>query len=214
MKQKIAASAIAGIKDFAAAAASHAVEMKAWREHMARVKQDEKNDVPIERRRVAYPRPRAHPMVERAVDENDEVNFEVLDDGPTAAELLATRKAALLNEVSIAESKAIDAVIPAGKRRLFNLRESDIRAADAAKALALAASKSGLLKRVTGGAMSPEQMAAQIGAERSLEDTAHLRAQEGRRARIEAIERAAAEAHHDIEDLTAETIGGWKLPTF
>jgi hypothetical protein len=62
MKQKIAASAIAGIKDFAAVAASHAVEMKAWRQHMARVKQDEKNDVPIERRHVAYPRPRAHPM--------------------------------------------------------------------------------------------------------------------------------------------------------
>ena len=214
MKQKIAASAIAGIKDFAAAAASHAVEMKAWRAHMTRVKQDEKNDVPIERRHVAYPRPRAHPMVERAVDENDEVNFEVLDDGPTAAELLATRKAALMHEVSIAENRAIDAIVPAGKRRLFNLRESDIRMADAAKAKALAASNSGLLKKVAGRTMTPEQMAARIEAERPLEDTALLRAQEERGARIEAIQRAAAQAHHDIEDLTAETIGGWKLPPF
>jgi hypothetical protein len=214
MKQTIAASAIAGIKDFAAAAASHAVEMKAWREHMARVKQDEKNDVPIERRHVACPRPRAHPMVERAVDENDEVNFEVLDDGPTATELLATRKSALMHEVSRAENRAIDAIVPAGKRRLFNLRESDIRMAEAAKAKALAASNSGLLKKVAGRTMTPEQMAARIEAERPLEDTALLLAQEERGARIEAIQRAAAQAHHDIEDLTAETIGGWKLPTF
>jgi hypothetical protein len=56
MKQKIAASAIAGIKDFAAAAASHAAEMKAWRAHMARVKQDEKNAVPIERRSLILAR--------------------------------------------------------------------------------------------------------------------------------------------------------------
>jgi hypothetical protein len=188
--------------------------MKAWREHMARVKQDEKNDVPIERRHVAYPRPRAHPMVERAVDENDEVNFEVIDDGPTAAELLAVRKATLLNEVSIAENRAIDAIVPAGKRRPFNLRESDIRMADAAKAKALAASNSGLRKKVAGRTMTPEQMAARIEAERPLEDTALLRAQEERGARIEAIQRAAAQAHHDIEDLTAETIGGWKLPPF
>ena len=167
MKQKIAASAIAGIKDFAAAAASHAVEMKAWRGHMARVKQDEK-----------------------------------------------TRKVALMHEVSIAENRAIDAIVPAGKRRLFNLRESDIRMADAAKAKALAASNSGLLKKVAGRTMTPEQMAARIEAERPLEDTALLRAQEERGARIGAIQRAAAQAHHDIEDLTAETIGSWKLPTF
>jgi hypothetical protein len=195
MKQKIAASAIASIKDFAAAAASHAGEMKVWRAHMARVKQDEKNDVPIERRHVAYPRPRAHPVVERAVDENDEVNFEVIDDGPTAAETFAARKAALLNEVSIAEYAAIDAVVPAGRRRLFNLRESAILAADHAKVTALAASSSGLLRKVTGGALRPEQIAARIEAERPAEDTAHLRAQAERRSRIEAIQLAAAQAH-------------------
>jgi hypothetical protein len=97
MTQKIPASAIAGITNFAVAAASHAVETKAWRAHMARVADDQRNDVPIERRHVAYPRPRAHPMIERAIDENDEVNFEVIDDGPTAAELLAARKTELLN---------------------------------------------------------------------------------------------------------------------
>jgi hypothetical protein len=214
MKQKIPASAVAGIMNFAVAAASHASEMKSWRAHMARVADDQRNDVPIERRHVACPCPRAHPMVERAVDENDEVNYEVVDDGPSAAELLAARKAELLNEVSIAEANAIEAIIPVGKQRLFNMRESSILAADQPKLIALTASNSGLLKKVTGRIMSPEEIAAQIEAERPAEDTAHLRAQEQRRARIAAIQLAAAHAHHDIEDLTAETISSWKLPTF
>jgi hypothetical protein len=214
MKHRIPASAIAGIADFAAAAAAHAFEMKRWRAHMARVLEDEKNDVPIERRYAAYPRPRAHPMVERAVDENDEVNFEVVDDGPSAAELLAARKAALLSEVSIAETKAIDAAAPPGKRRLFNMREAEIRAADQAKSVALSANNPGFIKRLFGIVLDDKKIAAKIEAERPIEDTKHIQAQAERRARIEAIERAAAQAHHDIEDLTAETIGSWKLPTF
>jgi hypothetical protein len=163
---------------------------------------------------LAYPRPRAYSWVEHAVDEKDEVNFEIVDDGPTAEERLAARKAELINEVAIAENKAIDAVVPPGKRRLFNLRESSIQVADQAKAVALAASSIGLLKRLTGATITPDQIAARIEAERPADDTAHLQAQQQRRARIEAIQLAAAQAHHDIEDLTAETIGSWKLPTF
>jgi hypothetical protein len=214
MKQPIPASAVAGVKNFAAAAASHAFEMKSWRAHMASVNEDVANEVPIERRHVAYPRPRAHPLVERAVDENDEVNFEVVDDGPTAEERLVAGKAALSSEVSIAENKAIDAIVPAGKRRFLSLRESAIRQADQAKTIALHASNAGLFKKLTGGAMTPDQIAARIEAERSAEDTALLEAQKDRHARIEAVQIVAARARHDIEDLTAETIGGWKLPTF
>ena len=214
MKQKIPASAIAGITNFAATAASHAFEMKGWRAHMARVKEDEKNDVPIERCHVAYPRPRGHPLVERAVDENDEVNYEVVDDGPTAAELLAARKAELLNEVSAAEGQAIDAIVPVGKRRLFNMRESTIRESDQVMASALYAKNSGFIKKLVGVVLDDKQIAAKIDAERPIEDTKHLQAQEERRARMAAIQLAAAKAHHDIEDLTVETISSWKLPTF
>jgi hypothetical protein len=214
MKQKIPTSAIAGINTFNVAAAAHAAELKEWRAHMVRVADDQKNDVPIERRHVSYPRPRAHAWVERAVDEKDEVNFQIVDDSPTAEERLAARKAQFINEVSIAENKAIDAVVPPGKRRLFNLRESAILAADQIKAATLAASSSGILKKITGSAMKPDQIAARIEADRPADDTAHLKAQQERNARIEAIQLAAAQAHYDIEDLTAETIGSWKLPTF
>lgn len=212
MKHRIPASSIAGIKNFSVAAAAHASELKTWRAHMARVADDQKSDVPIELRHVAYPRPRAHPFVERAVDENDEVNFEVVDDGPTPEERLATRKVELISAVSIAENTAIDALRPIGRRRLFNLRESVIRAADQKKAAALSASSSGLLRKITG--LSPDRIAARIEAERPAEDTAHLRAQEEYRARVEVIGLIAAHAYNDIEDLTTETIGSWKLPTF
>jgi hypothetical protein len=214
MKQPILASSIVGIKDFAAAAAAHSFELKTWRAHMERVAEDQKHAVLIERRHVGYPRPRAHPLVERAVDENDDVNFEIVDDGPTAEDRLAARKAELINAVSIAENKAIDSLRPIGKRRLFNLREFAIRAADQTRAAALVKSNAGLVKKLTGGAMTPDQIAARIEAERPVEDTAHLRAQEEYRARVEMIGLAAAHAYHDIEDLTAETIGGWKLPIF
>jgi hypothetical protein len=214
MKQQIPASAIAGIKGFSVVAAAHASEMKSWRAHTARVAEDKKNDVPIERRHVAYPRPRAHPLVESAVDENDEVNFEIIDDGPTAEEKLAARKAELLHAVSIAENKAIDAVVPLGKRRLFNLREAAILEADRARSVSLLESNSGLLKKITGAAMSADQIAARVEAERPAGDTTFLLEQKQRSDRLAAIQLGAAQAHHDIEELTAETVGSWKLPTF
>jgi hypothetical protein len=214
MKKQIPASAIAGIKGFSVAAAAHASEMKSWRAHTARVAEDKKNDVPIERRHVAYPRPRAHPLVESAVDENDEVNFEIVDDGPTAEEKLASRKAELFYAVTVAENKAIDAVIPLAKRRLFNLREAAILEADRAKSASLWASNGGLVKKITGAAMTAAQIAARVESERPADDTTFLRAQRERMDRVAAIQLIAAQAHHDIEDLTAETIGSWKLPTF
>ena len=57
-------------------------------------------------------------------------------------------------------------------------------------------------------------LAAAVEAARPIEDTIHLRDQDERRRRIDAIQRAAALAHHDIEDLTAATIGAWKMPDF
>jgi hypothetical protein len=169
MKQKIAASAIAGIKDFAAAAASHAAEMKAWRAHMARVKQDEKNAVPIERRHVAYPRPRTHPLVERAVDEYDEVNFEIVDDGPTATEKLASRKMELIGEVSRLELAAVAAAVPIGKRRLYALRENDIRMEDAKRRAALLDAQKGFLSKITGISKTAEDIEAEVEKGRPAE---------------------------------------------
>lgn len=212
MKQKIRASEIAAFRDFAGAAAAHAVEMKAWRAHMRRVAEDERNDVPIDERHVGYPAPRVHPVVERAVDENDEANFEIIDDGPTPEQRLAARKAELLSEIMRAEQDAIARIVPPGKRRLFNMRESEIREAEGAKLAQIAASQRGILKKLTGAAMSAEDIAETIAAERSPDDTAHLLAQQDRQRRIAEIERIAAQAMHDVEDLTLETVQSWEMP--
>jgi len=209
MKQQIRASMIVGIKDFSCAAAKHAVEMKAWRAHMKRVQEDEKNDVPIERRHMRYPQPKAHPMVERVVDENDEANFEIVDDGPNAEEKLAVRKAQLIHELLIAEQTAKDAVVPRGKLRFFNLRESDILTADARRR-AVALNDRTIVDR----ALGRRDVEAAVEATRRPEDSAFLSEQKARRDKIAVIERTAAKATHDIEDLTVDTIDGWKTPIF
>jgi tellurite resistance protein len=94
------------------------------------------------------------------------------------------------------------------------MRESAIRESDQLVAGALYAKNSGFIKKLIGGVLDDEQIAAKIEAERPIEDTKHLQEQAERRARMAAIQLVAAKAHHDIEDLTAETISGGKLPTF
>lgn len=211
MKHKVLASEIAGIADFPAAAAAHAVEMKNWRAHQRRVAEDEKNGVPKDQAHWPQKQPRAHPAVERAVDENDEANFEIINDLPDP---LIARKAALAADVSWAEQAAIAAIVPPGKRRLFALREHDIRERDDSQRTKLHTGNSGLLRKVTGQQLSTEEIERAVIDARGPSDTRHLADQAERRQRIAGIERKAAQAHHDIEDLTAETIGSWQPPTF
>ena len=211
MKQKIPASAIVGIEDFAGKAAAHAVEIKAWRAHMRRVTEDKENGVTVELAHAPYPRPRANPLVERAVNENDEANFEIVDDGPTEAQKLAAGKATLIDEVLRTERSAKDAIAPATKLRFYNLRENDIRAADARRREA-ALSNVSLINKLAGRTETVVETAVVSG--RPPEDTAFLAEQVMRRQRFAQIERIAAQAMHDIEDLTAETISGWKAPSF
>lgn len=130
MTAKILKSKIAGIHDFPATVAAHAVEMRDWRAHMARVKEDETNGVVGIDKHMPHPRPSSHPIVESAVNENNEADFEIVDDGPTPEMVLSAKKTTLMIAVDQAEQRAIAATSPFGKRRLFNIRESKIRAAD------------------------------------------------------------------------------------
>jgi hypothetical protein len=196
--------------------AAHAHEMKNWRAHMARVADDEKNGVTGIDRHVSYPQPEAHPMVAAAVNENDEPDYEIVDDGPTPAQIFEAKKAALLNAVSQAEFAAIEAVVPMGKRRMFAYRETAILAADQQLAAALAPAPPGLLQSLATKIglvdQEPVDIVSDVAAQRAPEDTQFLAEQEERRQKIAAIELAAAQAHHDIEDLTPETIDAWQMP--
>lgn len=214
MTVRILKSTIAGIADFPAQAATFAVEMKNWRAHMARVKEDEgKPDLPPIERHWAHPRPSAHPLVERAVNENCEADFEIVDDGPTPDQVLEGKKNDLLNRVSVNEQVALASIVPIARRRSFEIRENDIRNSDSKMAADLTP---GLLKKaaVALGAAQPIDVAAEVAKRRPAADTKHLEEQDDRRRRCDVIIRASSQAMADIDGLTLETIDGWKIPDF
>lgn len=118
---------------------------------------------------------------------------------------------------------------------MLNMREDDIARADAEKLTSLGharaqkwndwmgrQSKKSALTKIgeTLRLVEPESapadidIHAEVAKTRDPEDTKHLEEQKARREKIQAIARAAAQAQHDVEDLTAETIGDWKVPDF
>lgn len=216
MKQQIKLSEIAGVENFAVAVAAHALEMKNWNAHMARVLDDQKKP-PANPMDCHWPlkRPHAHPAVEKALDENGEANFEFVDDTPRPEKLsLAQRKMNLIHQVTNAQEAAQLLAVPFGKRDLFSFREQAIVAADGALRTSLYVNNNKILKKITGATLSAEDVESKVTAARSPEDSDHLKKQEARRQEFARINMIAAQAKHDIEDLTEETIDGWKLPVF
>ena len=198
MTVKIKLSAVRGT-NFELEVAHFAQAMRDWRVHMNLVAADEKNGVSGIDRHHPYPRPIASEIVDSAIDEDGNPDYEIVDDGPKPEEILAAKKNELFRMVTIAEHAAAAAVAPVGKRRLQNIQEANIRSR--------MSSDEGLLKKVAG---------ALRGTARKIsdEDAAHLQDQVDRRERLAEIELIAAQAHADIEDLTSDTIDGWQIPTF
>lgn len=216
---KIAKSFLKANPQFDVAVAEHAERVRHWRAHMKRVEEDKaKGDkvAPIDRHQP-YDRPRAPDLVDSCVDENGKVSYELEDD---SAEMLRQQKNQMIARVAELEAAAISAIVPPGRLRLLNLREGEIAAADSerAKMLIEGRKKPGLLKKlansVAGGDEEPFDLAAAIAEQRPEEDNLLLAEQAERRARVAAIEKIAAQAMHDIEDLTVDTVGQWKEPDF
>lgn len=181
---------------FAVDAAAHAKEMADWRAHMARVKADEANGITGIDKHMPHPRPSAHPLIESAVNERNEVDFDTVDDGPTAEVVLLQKKQVLLGLVTSMEREAIATVLPPGKRRLYDMLEHDIHAG---------IPKPTILGRIKN---------AVLGSGKTMqEDHEQFLVDQGsRRDQTAAIARAAAQAHHDIEDLTLDNIDAWQPP--
>ena len=193
---KILKSSADLVPDFEVKVAAYAHEMGLWRAHMRRVQDDDARGVTGIERHWPLQRPTAHPLVETAINENDEAAYEIVDDGPSESEILAVKKRDLMARVSEAERIAIVAVVPAGKRRLYEMRQADI-ASRPVGALRKAAMTVGL-----------------VGDDMSEDDATFMEMMRQQSQRIDAISRVAAQAHHDIEDLTIDTVDIWMLPVF
>lgn len=95
-----------------------------------------------------YPAPTAHPDIMAAVrqDRADDgsivvmPDYEVVDDGPSAADVLAAKKRELSAAVVDAEVAASERVFPTAKRRLWLLTAADVAAKRTASEQALLAS--------------------------------------------------------------------------
>ncbi len=207
MRHKIPQSIANAHGDFAGKVIEYGAELKLWSEHMERVARDEKNPnlVPAARH-VAYPRPTADRDIELSVDENFQPNFEILDDGLTAEQKLAIKKNTLSNIVTAHENAALEAIVPSLKRRYFAIREAEIIRLDQS------AQQAFLIEN--GPATTPQQLEDATLKSRSDEDARFMEEQAERNSKMDKIIRAAAKAHHDIEDLTAENIDAWKPVSF
>jgi hypothetical protein len=205
--------------DFATQAAYLAVEMKEWRAHMARVKDDEAKGVTGIDKHMPVPRPGAHPLVEQAVNERDEIDYEIFDDGPSPEQVLTAKKNELMGAVNMAELAALRSIVPVGKIRLLNLKESDIRAKDSAVIAKMKAKQSGILNSVAAAAkikkpITEDDIAAAVVSNRTEDENNLISTQERIRSMISVVGAAAAQAHSDIEDLTLDTIDAWQMPDF
>jgi hypothetical protein len=219
MKQRILQSHIiaSGIKDFAGSVARHALFTKEWREHDAKVKADAKNPRIVAREKHApYPRPRAHALVESAVDESNQANFEIVDDvTPTPEQVLSDKKAKLQADLCQAEQTALSQIWPPAKVRAIQFRRQSILDADAIKAREIYQQRQTLLSKMKSAFVAPATtIEEEVEKIRSPDDTAFLKDIKDRGAKAATIGRKAAQAFSDIDDLTAANVDAWKLPTF
>jgi hypothetical protein len=171
-------------------------------------------------------------------------DFEIVNDDPTPEDILATKKSSLLLQVTQAQDAAqTAALLPVGKRRAADIRESDIRANDAKvttdllkksesdRSASFAAYRTAYAEWTAACAAQPaeaelpakpappsaatstmEDITAQVAASRSPADAQLLQDQESRRAKIDGIARAAAQAMSDIEDLTVDNVDSYQVP--
>jgi hypothetical protein len=116
-------------------------ERKLWREHMARVEEDKKNNVPKEKAYAPFPEPHSDADVEAAASGG----YTVTDDTPSPVVVLAAKKEELSSAVEAQEVKMVDAIVSPSKRKLAyakfkGIQKKDATAISSAKAEEAAAS--------------------------------------------------------------------------
>lgn len=122
MTKQILKSELRGDTAFAAKVTAHCAELNAHAAHMAAVAKGEADP---------YPPPFAPALITQAITVSAgggpaegiahyAEDYVIVDDGPTPEQIFASKKQALLAQVAAAECAAQHAILPEGKRRLFN----------------------------------------------------------------------------------------------
>jgi hypothetical protein len=130
MTHKVLASTLHG-RDFKREVSSFHHELTEWKRHETQAKIDDKRYAddptlnPLARRR-SFPHPNAHPDVMKAITEDGQIDYEIVDDSPSAEEVLHQKKVRLFDEITRMENAAAHAVLPIAKRRLQNLKKFDL----------------------------------------------------------------------------------------
>lgn len=208
MPHKILKSVADQHGDFPSKVMEHARLLSAWREHMKKVERDEKNPKLLDiARHVAYPRPIAHLDIERSInDETFRHDFEIIDDSVETAEIrLRQKKETLFGVVSNLENEALERLIPRAKRRYLEIRANEIVTEDMERSHMIASQSPGL---------SADEVKKSVEKSRDDADARFMDEYNANIKKASAISRAAAKAHHDIEDLTAKNIDAWKPAKF
>lgn len=127
MTYRVLKSRIADLPDFELRVADFVKKANDHAEHMKKVGVDPEYE--------AFPAPRAHPEIVAAMTQAGDGRFSsdyvIVDDGPTPEQVLRAKKDRLLAVVSAMENDAEHTILPRARRRFFQMREQDIRTADA-----------------------------------------------------------------------------------
>lgn len=211
MTIQIGKSFIENQHQFDQAIATYRAQLDDWKKHMRQVEADFLNTkIAAKDKHVSYPSPTANPLVISAVN-----GYELVDDGPTPAEKLVTQRQKLHQQTTDAMKEATDKVVLPSKMQLHELRAFDIVTQDAQRANEIVNNRNRLIElgKAMVGAKSTPPMEEALKA-RSPEDNAFMQEQQGRRDKMQSIHRTAIKAFADIEDLTPETVGSYKVPEF
>lgn len=207
MKTKVARSCLKAEPMLEHAIAAHAAEIRSWIAHEAKVKADEDKASDDPTKHVHWPRPSASPAVEACVDASGNASYEVIDDPPEVAlASLEAKKQKLNHAISLAEQAAISAIRPYGKHRADALREASIRSEDA-KAMA----ERGFVAKFK-DALSGADVDGALSKRRSKDDNDFLGKCKRWSERIFQVQEKAAQAHSEVEDLTAENVDDYEVP--
>lgn len=212
MKIQIGKSVITDQHRFDQAIAAYQAELKDWTAHNAKVESDFLNDkVKAKDKHHPYPPPTTSDLVALAAANG----YEIIDDGPTPEQKLATRKQELLLQVYDAQKVAAEKIITPAKMQLHDLRSLDIGNEDNRRIKTVIAKRKRFIEAAKSfvGIPSTDPIEEAL-AMRPADDEDFMKQHAKHRDKLQAIHRTAAQALADIEDLTPQTVGSFKVPEF